>query len=93
MHSQKYSQKRILAIDDQASVTNLWRIMLEKTGHYIVQEENYSRHAVQTARRFRPDPAGASVDLAATPTCCCSTSTCPVSTDRKSRASCGPTLK
>ena len=33
----------------------MWRTLLEKTGSYVVQEENRSSLAVQTARDFAPD--------------------------------------
>ena len=48
-------KKRILVVDDHVGITNLWRVMLEKTGDYIVREENHSSRAVETARAFRPD--------------------------------------
>ena len=49
------AKKRILVVDDHVGITNLWRVMLEKTGSYIVREENESRYAVDAAREFRPD--------------------------------------
>ena len=55
MHYQPNPKKRILVVDDQAGITNLWRVLLEKTGDYIVREENHSRRAVEAARDFRPD--------------------------------------
>ena len=48
-------KKRVLFVDDEASVTHLWRVMLEKTHRYDVREENDSRSALQAARDFRPD--------------------------------------
>ena len=33
----------------------MWRTLLEKTGTYIVQEENRGSQAVQAARDFAPD--------------------------------------
>ncbi len=59
----KIPKKRILAVDDRAAVTNLWRIMLEMTGHYVVQEENHSCQAMQAARRFRPDLLLLDIDM------------------------------
>lgn len=49
------SPKRILLIDDERSVTQLVRLALTRSGEYRVKEENNSRVALQTARRFRPD--------------------------------------
>ncbi len=48
-------KKRILVVDDHAGITSLWRVMLEKTGGYIVREENHSSSALDAARDFRPD--------------------------------------
>ena len=47
-------KKRILLIDDQPSMTGMWRIFLEHVG-YTVEEENRSQYALLTARRFQPD--------------------------------------
>lgn len=46
---------RIMIVDDQRAATHLWKVMLEKTGGYVVQEENAGGRAAQTAREFRPD--------------------------------------
>lgn len=48
-------KKKILAIDDEASITRLLKLNLEQTGNYIVQEENDGTKALATAREFKPD--------------------------------------
>jgi CheY-like chemotaxis protein len=48
-------KRRILIVDDDADSTHLVKILLEKTGSYVVLEENDSAAAHQTARDFRPD--------------------------------------
>jgi CheY-like chemotaxis protein len=45
---------RILLVDDEVHLTNLWRLILELSGRYIVHEENRGTRVMQTARRFRP---------------------------------------
>lgn len=57
---------RVLLIDDEIDLTNLWRLILEITGRYTVQEENHGHHAVQTAKAFRPDIIFLDRDLAGT---------------------------
>ena len=49
------SARRILIIDNDKNTTHLVKILLEKTGRYLVFEENDSTRAHQTARNFRPD--------------------------------------
>ncbi len=56
-------KKRILVVDDQAAITNLWRVLLEKSGGYIVREENHSRRAVEMTRDFRPDLILLDIDM------------------------------
>ena len=46
--------KRILIVDDEAGLTHLLKLALEKTGQYIVQEENDGTAAWHTAREFKP---------------------------------------
>ena len=46
---------RILLVDDEIHLTNLWRLILEITGRYTVPEENRGTRALETARKFRPD--------------------------------------
>jgi CheY-like chemotaxis protein len=57
---------RVLLIDDEIHLTNLWRLILEITGRYTVQEENRGHRAVQTAKAFRPDIIFLDRDLAGT---------------------------
>jgi CheY-like chemotaxis protein len=47
--------KRILIVDDEAGFTRLMKLMLERTGHYVVQEENDGSMALAAARQFIPD--------------------------------------
>ena len=49
------AQRRILIVDNDKNTTHLVKILLEKTGRYMVFEENDSPRAHQTARNFRPD--------------------------------------
>jgi CheY-like chemotaxis protein len=48
-------KRRVLIVDDDPDSTHLVKILLEKTGHYIVFEENDADEAHQSARNFRPD--------------------------------------
>lgn len=48
-------KKRILIVDDDRKTTHLVKVLLEKTGSYLVFEENNSINAHQSARNFRPD--------------------------------------
>jgi two-component system, OmpR family, response regulator len=48
-------KKKILVIDDEASITRLLKLNLEQTGHYIVLEENDGTKALAAAREFKPD--------------------------------------
>jgi CheY-like chemotaxis protein len=47
--------RRILIVDNDKNTTHLLKILLEKTGRYLVFEENDSAKAQQSARNFRPD--------------------------------------
>ena len=49
------SKKKILIIDDEDSFTKLFKLNLEKTGGYEVQEENKASQAIETAKKFKPD--------------------------------------
>ena len=49
------NKKKILLIDDEVTNTRPMKVNLERTGRYEVQTENEALHALQTARRFRPD--------------------------------------
>jgi CheY-like chemotaxis protein len=48
-------KRRILIIDDDADTTHLVKVLLERTGHYLVLEENDATKAHQSARNFRPN--------------------------------------
>jgi CheY-like chemotaxis protein len=48
-------EKRILIVDNDANTTHLVKVLLERTGHYQVLEENDATKAHQSARNFRPD--------------------------------------
>ena len=57
------TQRRILVVDTDKNMTHLVKILLEKTGRYVVFEENESTKAYQTARNFRPDLIFLDVDM------------------------------
>src|SRR6476620_8156170 len=48
-------RRRILIVDNDPNATHLVKVLLEKTGHYLVLEENDATMAHQSARNFRPD--------------------------------------
>ena len=48
-------RRRILIVDDDANSTHLVKILLERSGPYLVHEENDPTKADQTAHNFRPD--------------------------------------
>jgi CheY-like chemotaxis protein len=48
-------RRRILIVDNDPDATHLVKVLLEKTGHYLVLEENDATKAHQDARNFRPD--------------------------------------
>ena len=48
-------KKKILIIDDEANLTMLVKLNLEKTGHYEVREENRALRGLAAAREFKPD--------------------------------------
>ena len=48
-------ERRILIVDDDRDSTHLLKILLEKTGDYVVLEENDAVKAHQSAQNFRPD--------------------------------------
>jgi len=49
------TKKRILVVDDEASITRTMKVNLERTGAYTVRTENQAARAVAAAREFRPD--------------------------------------
>jgi two-component system, OmpR family, response regulator len=48
-------KRRILIVDDDANSTHLVKILLERSGPYLVLEENDASKADQTAHDFKPD--------------------------------------
>lgn len=48
-------KRRILIVDNDRNTTHLVKVLLERTGDYLVLEENNSTRAHQIARNFRPD--------------------------------------
>ena len=48
-------KRRILIVDDDPNSTHLVKILLERSGPYVVLEENDPTKADQTARDFKPD--------------------------------------
>jgi CheY-like chemotaxis protein len=49
------TKRRILIVDDDSNSTHLVKILLEKSGPYLVLEENDPTKADQTAHSFKPD--------------------------------------
>jgi len=47
--------KKILIVDDESGFTRLIKLTLERTGEYLVREENDGTLAWEAAREFRPD--------------------------------------
>ncbi len=47
-------ERRILIVDNDQNSTRLVKILLEKSGPYVVAEENDATKAHETARNFRP---------------------------------------
>jgi CheY-like chemotaxis protein len=48
-------KRRILIVDDDSNSTHLVKILLERSGPYLVLEENDATKADQTAHNFKPD--------------------------------------
>ena len=48
-------KRRILIVDDDANSTHLVKILLERSGPYLVLEENDATKADQAAHDFKPD--------------------------------------
>ncbi len=46
---------RVLVVDDEASITRMIKLNLEKTGDYEVWTENEGCRAVEATRKFMPD--------------------------------------
>ena len=49
------TKKRVFIVDDESGFTHLLKLTLEKTGRFIVQEENDGTKAWLAAREFAPD--------------------------------------
>ena len=49
------NKKRILVVDDEASITRLLKLNLEQTEDYVVRTENAAQAALAAALEFRPD--------------------------------------
>lgn len=47
--------KKILVVDDEAVLTKMIKMNLERTGKYEVRTENEGTKALQAAREFNPD--------------------------------------
>jgi len=47
--------KKILIIDDETSITRLLKLNLEKTGTFVVRDENKGAKGYAAAREFKPD--------------------------------------
>src|SRR6266566_6790005 len=47
-------KRRILIVDNDRDTTHLVKVLLERTGDYLVLEENEATKAHQSARDFRP---------------------------------------
>jgi len=47
--------KRVLVVDDETGFTRLLKLTLEKSGDYVVREENDGTQAWLVAREFKPD--------------------------------------
>jgi len=48
-------KRRILVVDDDSTNSHLVKVLLERSGPYLVLEENRDTEAHQTARSFKPD--------------------------------------
>ena len=48
-------RRRILIVDDDANSTHLVKILLERSGPYLVLEENDPTKADETAHNFKPE--------------------------------------
>jgi CheY-like chemotaxis protein len=57
------SAQRILVVDDLRPATQIIKIQLEKTGRYLVREENNPLLALAAAREFKPDLILLDVDM------------------------------
>jgi len=51
----KNRKKRILVVDDEASITRLLKLNLEQTNEYVVRAENDAQASLAAAEQFQPD--------------------------------------
>jgi CheY-like chemotaxis protein len=51
----KERRRRIMIVDNDSNTTHLVKVLLQRTGHYLVLEENDATNAYQSARNFLPD--------------------------------------
>jgi DNA-binding response OmpR family regulator len=54
MKPMNIEKKRILVVDDEASITRLLKLNLEQTNDYVVRAENQAEAAVAAAEEFKP---------------------------------------
>jgi len=55
--------QRILLIDDQPAFTRLLNLTLQRSGRYVVREENDSTQACSVAREFHPSIVFCDIDM------------------------------
>ncbi len=48
-------KKKILVVDDEAALTRMIKLNLERTGNYEVRTENIGGNAIAAVREFQPD--------------------------------------
>ncbi len=48
-------QKKILIVDDEESITNVFKLLIERTGKYEVRTETKGAKALAAAKKFKPD--------------------------------------
>ena len=48
-------KKRILIVDDEISITNVFKVIIERTGKYEVRTETHGSRAFSVAKEFKPD--------------------------------------
>src|SRR4030095_1832691 len=49
------ASRRILIVDNASNTTHMMKVLLERSGHFLVLEENDATEAHQSAWNFRPD--------------------------------------
>lgn len=48
-------KKKVLIVDDETSITTVFKMVIEKTGKYEVLTETKGSHALAAAKQFKPD--------------------------------------